>query len=96
MMNNEQVEGYVNCLLESWAVHDEGNERGVYQVLHDLLTAWAYYELMSADERTLITALCKKMQHHFDTKCMLNLSHKQCCVHYLLALEACGHFMTLF
>ena len=25
-----------------------------------------------------------------------HLSHKQCCVHYLLALEACGHFMTLF
>ena len=24
------------------------------------------------------------------------LSHKHCCVHYLLALEACGHFMTLF
>ena len=24
------------------------------------------------------------------------LSHKQCCVHYLLALEAYGHFMTLF
>ena len=24
------------------------------------------------------------------------LSHKQCCVHYLLALEACKHFMTLF
>ena len=24
------------------------------------------------------------------------LSHKQCCVHYLLALEACGHFITLF
>ena len=24
------------------------------------------------------------------------LSHKQCCVHYLLALEACEHFMTLF
>ena len=24
------------------------------------------------------------------------LSHKQCCVHYLLVLEACGHFMTLF
>ena len=24
------------------------------------------------------------------------LSHKQCCVHYLLALEACGHFMTFF
>ena len=22
------------------------------------------------------------------------LSHKQYCVHYLLALEACGHFMT--
>ena len=24
------------------------------------------------------------------------LSHKQCCIHYLLALEACEHFMTLF
>ena len=24
------------------------------------------------------------------------LSHKQCCVHYLLALEACEHFMALF
>ena len=24
------------------------------------------------------------------------LSHKQCCVHYLLDLEACEHFMTLF
>ena len=23
-----------------------------------------------------------------------NLSHKQYCVHYLLALEACEHFMT--
>ena len=23
------------------------------------------------------------------------LSHKRCCVHYLLALEACEHFMTL-
>ena len=25
-----------------------------------------------------------------------NLSHRQCCVHYLLALEACEHFMTLW
>ena len=25
-----------------------------------------------------------------------NLSHKQYCVHYLLALEACENFMTLF
>ena len=24
------------------------------------------------------------------------LSHKQCCVHHLLALEACEHFMALF
>ena len=70
-MELEKIEGYVRCLLESWAVHDEGNERGVYQVLRDLLTAWAHYELMSADERALVTALCKKMQHHFDTKCML-------------------------
>jgi len=70
-MELEKIDGYVRCLLESWAVHDEGNERGVYQVLRDLLTAWAHYELMSADERALVTALCKKMQHHFDTKCML-------------------------
>jgi len=70
-MELEKIDGYVRCLLESWAVHDEGNERGVYQVLRDLLTAWAHYELMSADERVLVTALCKKMQHHFDTKCML-------------------------
>ena len=70
-MELEKIEGYVRCLLESWAVHDEGNERGVYQVLRDLLTAWAHYELMSADERVLVTALGKKMQHHFDTKCML-------------------------
>ena len=25
-----------------------------------------------------------------------HLSHKQCCVQYLLALEASGHFMALF
>ena len=25
-----------------------------------------------------------------------NLSQRQCCVHYLLVLEACEHFMTLF
>ena len=24
------------------------------------------------------------------------LSHKRCCIHYLLALEACEHFMALF
>ena len=25
-----------------------------------------------------------------------NISHKKYCIHYLLALEACEHFMTLF
>ena len=25
-----------------------------------------------------------------------NLSHRQCCVHYLLALEACEHFISLY
>ena len=28
--------------------------------------------------------------------CFAYLYHKQCCVHYLLALEACEHTMTLF
>ena len=71
IMSNEQITGYVDCLLESWAVQGEGDERGVYSVLRDLLMAWAHYELMSDQERALVTALCKKMQHYFDTKCML-------------------------
>ena len=70
-MSNEQITGYVDCLLESWAVQDEGDELGVYRVMHDLLMAWAHYELMTDKERALVTALCKKMQHHFDTKCIL-------------------------
>ena len=70
-MEYAKIEGYVRCLLESWALHEDGEERVVWQTLRDLLTAWAHYELMSADERALVTALCKKMQHHFDTKCML-------------------------
>ena len=71
MMNNEQVEGWVDTLLDSWAVFDEGDEREVYAVMKHMLLAWAHYELMSTDERALVTALCKKMQHHFDTKCIL-------------------------
>ena len=70
-MNEQQITGWVDCLLESWAVQGEGDERGVYSVLRDLLMAWAHYELMSDQERALVTALCKKMQHYFDTKCML-------------------------
>ena len=70
-MNEQQITGWVDCLLESWAVQGEGDERGVYSVLRDLLMAWAHYELMTDQERALVTALCKKMQHYFDTKCML-------------------------
>ena len=70
-MNEQQITGWVDCLLESWAVQDEGDELGVYRVMHDLLMAWAHYELMTDKERALVTALCKKMQHHFDTKCIL-------------------------
>ena len=70
-MEEAKIEQYVRCLLEGWALHEDGEERVVWQTLHDLLMAWAHYELMTDQERALVTALCKKMQHHFDTKCML-------------------------
>ena len=71
MMNNEQIEGWVDTLLDSWAVFDEGDEREVYAVMKHMLLAWAHYELMNDKERAMVTALIKKMQHYFDTKCML-------------------------
>ena len=71
MMTNEQIEGWVDTLLDSWAVFDEGDEREVYAVMRHALLAWAHYELMDNKERAMVTALIKKMQHYFDTKCML-------------------------
>ena len=70
-MTNEQIEGWVDTLLDSWAVFDEGDEREVYAVMRHALLAWAHYELMDNKERAMVTALIKKMQHYFDTKCML-------------------------
>ena len=67
-MEPQKIEQYVRCLLESWAVHDDGDEQGVYRTLYHLLMAVCRYELMSADERVLATALTKKMQYYFETK----------------------------
>ena len=67
-MERQKIEQYVRCLLESWAVHDDGDEQGVYRTLYHLLMAVCRYELMSADERVLATALTKKMQYYFETK----------------------------
>jgi hypothetical protein len=67
-MELEKIEGYVRCLLESWALHEDGEERVVWQTLHDLLMAVSRYELMSAAEKDMTTKLCKKLQYHFDTK----------------------------
>ena len=67
-MEQQKIEQYVRCLLESWAVHDDGDEQGVYRTLYHLLMAVCRYELMSADERVLATALTKKMQYFFETK----------------------------
>ena len=70
-MEIEKIEGYVDTLLESWAVFDEGDEREVYAVMRHALMAWAHYELMSDAHRALVTALMKKVQIYFETKCML-------------------------
>ena len=67
-MELEKIEGYVRCLLESWALHEDGEERVVWQTLHDLLMAVSRYELMSAAEKDMTTRLCKKLQYHFETK----------------------------
>ena len=70
-MEYDKIEGYVDTLLESWAVFDEGDEREVYDVMRHALMAWAHYELMTDAHRALVTALMKKVQIYFDTKCML-------------------------
>lgn len=67
-MEYAKIEGYVRCLLESWAVHEDGEERVVWETLHDLLMAVSRYELMSAAEKDMTTKLCKKLQYHFETK----------------------------
>ena len=67
-MEYAKIEGYVRCLLESWALHEDGEERVVWQTLHDLLMAVSRYELMSAAEKDMTTKLCKKLQYHFETK----------------------------
>ena len=67
-MEIEKIEGYVRCLLESWALHEDGEERVVWETLHDLLMAVSRYELMSAAEKDMTTKLCKKLQYHFETK----------------------------
>ena len=58
----------MRCLLESWALHEDGEERVVWETLHDLLMAVSRYELMSAAEKDMTTKLCKKLQYHFETK----------------------------
>ena len=67
-MELEKIESYVRCLLESWAMYENGEEREVWQALHDLLMAVSRYELMSDADKELTTKLCKKLQYHFDTK----------------------------
>ena len=67
-MELEKIEGYVRCLLESWALHEDGEERVVWETLHDLLMAVSRYELMSAADKDMTTKLCKKLQYHFETK----------------------------
>ena len=67
-MEIKKIEGYVRCLLESWALHEDGEERVVWETLHDLLMAVSRYELMSAAEKDMTTKLCKKLQYHFETK----------------------------
>ena len=42
----EKIEQYVRCLLESWALSEEGDERVVWLTLHDLLMAVSRFELM--------------------------------------------------
>ena len=70
-MELAKVEQYVSCLLESWALYDSGEERVVWQTLHDLLMAVSRYELMTDRYKEMTTQLCKKLQHHFDTRFIL-------------------------
>ena len=70
-MEDYRIGNFVNDQLENWALYKDGDEKVVWQTLHDLLWAWSRYELMSAKHRALTTALCNKMQINFDTKCIL-------------------------
>ena len=46
-MEQERIESYVRCLLESWALYENGEEQEVWHALHDLLLAVSRYEVMS-------------------------------------------------
>ena len=70
-MEQTRIEEYVDCLLTSWAVDADGDERVVWQTLHDLLMAVARYELMADRYKEMTTQLCKKLQHHFETRFIL-------------------------
>ena len=67
-MDETRIDQYVRCLLESWAVSEDGTERVVWHTLHDLLMAVSRFELMSDAEKDMTTKLCKKLQYHFETK----------------------------
>ena len=64
-MEQARIEEYVDCLLTSWAVDADGDERVVWLTLHDLLMAVSRFELMTSEEKELTTALCKKLQDYF-------------------------------
>ena len=66
-----RISDFVDSLLNSWPIENDGEEQVVWQTLHDLLMAWSRFEMMSDRHKALTTALCKKLQHHFDTKCTL-------------------------
>ena len=67
-MEDARIEEFVDCLLESWALDDDGDERVVKLTLHDLLMAVSRFEVMKDGQKALTMALCKKLQEHFDTK----------------------------
>ena len=67
-MEEHRIEEFVDCLLESWALDDDGDERVVKLTLHDLLMAVSRFEVMKDGQKALTMALCKKLQEHFDTK----------------------------
>ena len=67
-MEERRIEEFVDCLLESWALDDDGDERVVKLTLHDLLMAVSRFEVMKDGQKALTMALCKKLQEHFDTK----------------------------
>ena len=70
-MEQARIEEYVDCLLTSWAVDADGDERVVWLTLHDLLMAVSRFELMNDSCKKMTTQLCKKLQDHFETRFVL-------------------------